>query len=288
MASALELAWYNGKITPLSHVHISPLDRGYLFGDGVYEVIPVYAGKALGQQQHVMRLRRSLSAIELKLALSDSDIHTALDALVVANGGGDMSLYVQVSRAGDDGRDHRFPGAGNTNVFAMSCALTPPSIDTYRAGLKAITMTDERWLRCDIKSTSLLANVLARQQADRNDAAEAVLLRDGHLIEGATSAIACVVDDALLIPPQSPMLLPSITRELAIECALNASIDVHESAVPEHTLRNCDELILMSSTREVAPLVMLDDQPVGNGEPGPVWERLFTAYQHLKTNGHCA
>lgn len=285
MADALDYAWFNGSIMPLGDVHISPLDRGYLFGDGVYEVIPVYQGKALGQQQHIARLRHSLDAIALTLSLEDEAMHAALGDLIAANGSGDMSLYIQISRAGDHGRDHRFPATGDVNMFAMSCALTPATTSGYANGLKAITMPDARWLRCDIKSTSLLANVLARQNADQQQAAEAILLRDGLLIEGATSAIACIVDGALLIPPHSPMLLPSITRELTFHCARDIGIAISEEPVSEQTLRNCDELILMSSTREIAPIVMLDSKRIGDGRPGPVWQALFAAYQTLKING---
>ncbi|MEL6869208.1 MAG: aminotransferase class IV [Pseudomonadota bacterium] len=282
MARALTHAWFNGTAMPLAQVSVSPLDRGYLFGDGVYEVIPVYDGRALGVDQHVRRLRASLAAIRLSLDITDAALYTAFNDVVAANGEGDMSLYIQVSRAGDDGRDHRFPAAVDANVFIMACALTPASARVYANGISAVTMNDERWLRCDIKATSLLANVLARQTADASDAAEAILTRNGQLVEGATSAIGCVFDGDVSLPPHSRLLLPSITRELMIECARRSGITVNETPVSVDAMRGAREILLMSSTREIAPVVTLDNEPVGTGKPGPVWAALFNAYQQLK------
>ncbi|MEM8549028.1 MAG: aminotransferase class IV, partial [Pseudomonadota bacterium] len=258
MATALNIAWFNGQFAALADIRISPLDRGYLFGDGVYEVIPVYNGQPLGMAQHLDRLQQSIAAIALGGAPSNASITAMFKDLVAANGGGDMSLYLQVSRAGDDGRDHRYPEASGCNVFAMAAALSPPDVARYEAGVKLMQMQDLRWQRCDIKTTSLLSNVMARQHADLGGADEAFLVRDGNLTEGASSAIACIIDGVLTAPPEDAALLPSVTRALTWEIASAEGIPTAERALSVTEALAAEEMLLLSSTREIAPVVAVD------------------------------
>lgn len=282
MAQALEHAWHDGRLQSLADVRISPLDRGYLFGDGVYEVIPVYGGRPLALDRHLARLNRSCSAIRLPLAYDDNDVAALVQQLVDANGGGNQSVYLQISRTGDAGRDHRFPEAQVSNVFAMSSPLAAIDVEAYRRGVSAVVLPDQRWGRCDIKSTSLLANVLARQDASEAGAAEALLERDGELIEGAASAVGCIIGGALVLPVEDVRVLPSVTRALAVDVAVSLGIAVETRRVTMDECRAADEILLMSSTREIVPVGMLDGAPVGTGAAGPVWEQLFAGYQQLK------
>ncbi|MEO0951968.1 MAG: aminotransferase class IV [Pseudomonadota bacterium] len=284
MAQALEHAWHEGQLKPLADVHISPLDRGYLFGDGIYEVLPVYDGKPLGLDKHLARLARSCDEIRLPVGRSAEDIKAVIMAVVEANGGGDQSVYVQLTRVGLEGRDHRFPDVPQTHLFAMSSRLAPINIDAYAQGLSAIVLPDERWARCDIKSTSLLANVLAKQAASEADAAEAILERDGELIEGATSAVGCVTDGVLALPVEDARVLPSVTRALIVEVADRRGIPVETRRIEMDECRAADEIVVMSSTREIMPISDLDGVPVGDGKAGPVWRTLFAGYQELKAD----
>ncbi|MEO1593770.1 MAG: aminotransferase class IV [Pseudomonadota bacterium] len=284
MAQALQHAWHEGQLKPLADVHISPLDRGYLFGDGIYEVLPVYDGKPLGLDKHLARLARSCAEIHLPLGRSAEDFTAILMAVIEANGGGNQSLYLQLTRVGVGGRDHRFPDAAQTHLFAMSNRLAPIDAATYAKGLSAIVLPDQRWARCDIKSTSLLPNVLAKQAASEAGAAEAILARDGELIEGATSAVGCVSGGTLALPVEDARVLPSVTRALTVEIADRCGIPVETRRVDLDEFRAADEILVMSSTREIMPISELDGVPVGNGETGPVWRTLFAGYQELKAD----
>lgn len=282
MADALPYAFHDNRLQPIGEVAISPLDRGFLFGDGVYEVIPVYAGKPFGMARHLRRLKRSLSEIALPPPLDDNALQVALQSVIDANGGGDLALYLQISRSGDRGRDHRFPDAQAGSLFAMCSALARVDERSYAAGFSAITSADERWARCDIKATSLLANVLARQSASQADAVEAILTRNGMMIEGSASAVLCVLDGVLCAPPETPALLPSITREIVMELAAAENVATRLQDIPLTRFRKADEILLLSSTKELLPVVRLDGETVGTGKPGPVWRKLFRAYQACK------
>lgn len=282
MADALAMAWHGASLQPLAEVAISPLDRGFLFGDGVYEVIPVYDGKPLGLELHLGRFARSLAAIRLPAPMNDAALVAAIHALIEGNGGGNQSVYLQASRNGDTGRDHRFPAQQFSTLFAMCSRLTPVRAEDYADGVTAVTLEDQRWARCDIKSTSLLANVLARQAASEAGAAEAILTRDGKMIEGAASAAVCIIDGVCIAPPEDNAVLPSITRRIVLDLAHAEGVAVAVRAIGVDECRAADELLLMSSTKELMPVVRLDNQPIGSGQPGPVWARLFAAYQNAK------
>ncbi|MEN7342648.1 MAG: aminotransferase class IV, partial [Pseudomonadota bacterium] len=227
----LPYAWHETQLMPLEDVRISPFDRGYLFGDGVYEVIPFYDAQPVGLDEHLDRLCLSLDAIALEMPHSRDTLISIFNDVVAANGGGHQSLYLQYSRSGDIGRDHVYPDQAYASLFVMCHALTPPTSDTYLLGKSAVLAQDTRWLRCDIKSTSLLANVMSKEAAAKAGAIEAILHRDGFITEGSTSAIGIVSNGTLKAPPLDTTLLPSVTRTLTFEVAEALGIPAIEGPV---------------------------------------------------------
>lgn len=275
-----DTVYLNGRFLPVDEARISVLDRGFVFGDGVYEVIPVYGGRLFRLEAHLERLDHSLAGIRFANPLPRDAWQALLEQLVERNGGGDQSLYLQVTR-GPAPREHAFPARVTPTVFAMSDPLGPIP-ERLRQGAAAITVEDIRWRLCHIKAITLLPNVLLRQQAIDRGAVEAIMLRDGEVTEGAASNVFMVRDGAVVTPPKSNLLLPGITRDLVVElCAANG-IPIAETGVPEARLRNADEVWLTSSTKEVLPVVRLDEAPVGDGVPGPVWQRVIALYQAYK------
>jgi len=274
----MNLAYLNGEYAPLDSLRVSPLDRGFLFGDGVYEVIPVYAGRAFRLAPHLARLERSLAATRIAVSHTRSDWEALLQTLIKSNGGGDQFLYVQVTR-GVAPRRHAFPPAPDPSVFAMS---RPPPASAGARCVAAITGLDNRWGRCDIKSICLLPNVLLRQRAAESDAAEAILLRDGFVTEGAASNVFVVREGVLRTPPEGSGLLSGITRGLVIELAREMEFEFAETPISEAALRSADEVWLSSSSMEVCAATRLDGVAVGDGGPGPVWRRVSAAFAAYK------
>jgi len=244
----------------------------------VYEVIPVYGGRLFRLPEHLQRLENSLKSIKLQNPLTRQQWIEALEIVVARNSGDDQSVYLQVTR-GPAKRNHNFPEPVVPTVFIMSEPLEaqPPS-----GGVKAVTCADTRWQRCDIKSIALLANVLLRQQAVEVGAAEAILIREGYVMEGAASNVFVVVDGVAITPPKSQYILPGITRDLVVEAMLAAELACREADISEAQLRSADEIWVTSSTREIVPVIMLDDKPVGNGQPGAVWSQVWKIYQDYK------
>lgn len=281
MADTLPYVFLDGDILPGAEARISPLDRGFLFGDAVYEAMPVAGGRIVGESAHLARLGRSLHAIGIPNPADDDGWRAIFARLQEANGGGDMCLYLQVSRGADAGRDHRFPASGRPTVYAMAMAWTPPAEEDYPTGVKACLVPDLRWARCDIKSTSLLANVLARQQAAAAGADEAILHRDGWITEGAASTVAVVIDDTLIAPPPDPSVLPGVTLQLAWEVAAAEDLPRARRRFTVEELLAAAEVIMLSSSRELAPVGRVDDTVIGDGTPGPVWRRLFRRFQEM-------
>jgi len=278
----LSIAYLNGKFLPLEEANVSVMDRGFLFGDGVYEVIPVYGGHLLRLAHHLKRLENSLSAIHIRSPLSHEKWAAILEQLVESNDGGDQSVYLQVTRGVGSKRDHAFPKDTPPTVFAMTAPLAPhPGIEA-EPGVAAITLPDIRWKHCNIKAITLLPNVLLRQQAIDTDTAEAILIKNGHAIEGAASNVFIVKKGMLVTPPNSPLLLPGITRDLILELAVANDIPCREAVITESELRDADEVWLTSSTREISPVIELDGEPVGKGRPGPLWEQMIRLYQDYK------
>ena len=275
-------AYLNGTFLPLEDACVPVMDRGFLFGDGVYEVIPVYGGKLFRLAHHLKRLENSLAAVRIGNPLSGKDGETMLMELVSRNEGADQAVYLQVTRGVAAKRDHAFPADTRPTLFAMSTPMADAvDIDTI-TGATAITLPDIRWNHCNIKAITLLPNVMLRQQAVDAGAAEAILIKDGYAIEGAASNIFIVKNGLLRTPPNSPALLPGITRDLIIELAANHSIPFRETDITAADLFDADEIWLTSSTREISPVTRLDDTVISAGKPGPLWRHMITLYQDYK------
>lgn len=272
------IVYLNGEFLPLESAKISVLDRGFIFGDGVYEVLPVYNGQLFRLTEHLQRLENSLQAIRLANPLSRQQWIDILTTLVARNQSGDQSIYLQVTR-GPAKREHNFPQLVQPTVFIMSEAtpVNPPS-----PGVTAITCPDIRWQRCDIKSIALLANILLRQQAVDVGAVEAILIREGYVMEGAASNIFVVIDGIAMTPPKSQYILPGITRDLILEVMQANQLPYQEVAITEAQLRSADEIWVTSSVREILPITTLDENTVGSGKPGPIWSQVWQLYQNYK------
>jgi len=272
------IVYLNGEFLPLEEARVSVLDRGFIFADGVYEVIPVYGGHLFRLQAHLQRLENSLKNIKLQNPLTNEQWGDILETLVARNNGGEQSIYLQVTR-GPAKRNHNFPEQVVPTVFMMSDFIEaqPPS-----TGVKAITCADTRWQRCDIKSIALLANVLLRQQALEIGAAETILIRDGYMMEGAASNVFIVVEGVAITPPKSQFILPGITRDLILEAMREAKLPCREANIPQAQLRSAQEIWITSSIREIVPIISLDDKPVGNGQPGALWSQVWQIYQDYK------
>jgi D-alanine transaminase len=280
-------AYLNGTFLPLEDASVPVMDRGFLFGDGVYEVIPVYAGRLFRLAHHLQRLRNSLQAVHIDNPLADSDWETMLTELVNRNATPDQAVYLQVTRGVAAQRDHAFPADTQPTLFAMSTPMTASADIDSIAGATAITLPDVRWKLCNIKAITLLPNVMSRQQAVDAGAVEAILIKDGYAIEGAASNVFIVKNDLLITPPNGPALLPGITRDLIIELAANHAIPFREADITEAELFAADEIWLSSSTREISPVTLLDDTVISAGKPGPLWKRMITLYQQYKAALRC-
>lgn len=274
----MSIAYLDGEFRELEDIRISPLDRGFLFADGVYEVIPVYAGRLFRRDAHLGRLQRSLAGIRIEDPLGQAAWAELLETLVARNGGGEQALYLQVTR-GVAPRDHAFPGSVPPTVFAMTRARAAARAITP---LEAVTRPDIRWSRCDIKSVALLPNVLMRQEAEDAGAAETIMIRDGLVTEGSATNVFVVDGDEVRTPPRGPHILAGITRDVLIEQMQAADIACRESPVTEAELHAAAEIWLSSSTREIVPVVRVDGESVGGGAPGPLWERVHTLFQDYK------
>lgn len=275
----MSTAWLNGRFLPLADAHVSVLDRGFLFGDGIYEVIPVYGGRLFRLPQHLKRLRNSLDGVRITNPMSDSEWETMLKELVTRNEGSDQAVYLQVTRGVAPKRDHAFPAGIQPTVFGMSNTLTVNREAAAEQGVRAITLDDIRWSLCNLKAITLLPNVLLRQQAIEADTAEAILINKGKAIEGAASNLFIVKNGLLITPPNSNCLLPGVTRDLVIELAANNSIPYREADIPADDLFKADEIWLTSSTREISPVIQLDNTAVGDGKPGPLWQKILVLYR---------
>ena len=274
----MSFAYLDGEFRPLEEIRISPLDRGFLFADGVYEVIPVYAGRLFRRDAHLDRLERSLAGIRIEDPLGRAGWNALLDAIVERNGGGHQAVYLQVTR-GVAPRDHAFPEAATATVFAMTRLR---EADPEVAPLHAVTRPDIRWGRCDIKSVSLLPNVLMRQEAGEASASEAILIRDGRVTEGTATNVFVVDGQSVRTPPKSPHILGGVTRDLLIELMHAAGIACSEVPVMERELARASEIWVSSSTKEVAPVVQLDGAAVGEGVAGPLWGRVHALFEEHK------
>lgn len=266
----------NGQFLPLTEAKISVLDRGFLFGDGIYEVIPVYGQKPLRLSEHLRRLDHSLKAIRMDSPHSDMEWANIFERLI--DGPQDQQIYLQITRGAQPKRDHAIPAAFEATVFAMCTPIAPIPL----GGVSAVTLDDIRWDRCNIKAITLLANVLLKQEALDAGASEAILIRDGLALEGASSNIFMVQGTEVITPPKGSTILPGITRDLVLELAAAKGYDTRERSIRAEELAHADEIWLTSSTREILAVTELDGSPVKGGKPGPVWSDVLEAYQDYK------
>ena len=271
----------NDEFLPIEKATISVLDRGFIFGDGVYEVIPVYSRRPFRLAEHLVRLQSSMDAIRLANPHPASKWTELVGKIIAGNPWEDQNVYLQITR-GAARRDHAFPKGLKPTVFVMASELVPPSAELVKNGAKAIVLPDYRWLRCDIKSTSLLGNCMLRTLAADEGCAEAILVRDGALTEASASNVFIVKNGTVLTPPKSHLILPGITYDVVLEI-LRANAIAHEvRPVAESELRSAEEIWVTSSSREVLAITTLDGKPVGGGKPGPVGERVHALYQQYK------
>ncbi len=276
----MSIVYLNGKFMPLEKATIHVLDRGFIFADGVYEVIPIFNNKILRLKQHLQRLANSLDGIYIDNPFSNEEWSAIFSHLIEQNEYQEQSIYVQVTR-GISERDHDIDICETPTVFAM---CRPIIKKDYHEGVKAITHKDIRWDYCDIKAISLLPSVILRHRAKLQGAKEAILIRNGLVSEGAASNVFVIKDGVIKTPPKTSEVLPGITRDLVLELLDNKSIDFEEVNITESELREADEIWITSSTWEIIPVVGLDNEPVGDGRPGELWGKVNQLYQQYK--GH--
>lgn len=282
-ALCLPTVYLNGQYLPIEEAKISPLDRGFIFGDGVYEVIPYYSGRGLRAVEHLKRLQRSLDELDIANPYSIDQWQSILATLIEKNGGGNVGVYIQVTR-GVAKRDFPPPKGLTQTVFMMVNTLGTPKAEIYENGISGVSLDDSRWLRCHVKATALLGAVLLKHEGNQAGADEVVLFRDGYLTESSASNIAAVKNGVILCPPLDNLILGGITYELMIELARKNSMPLEMRRVHRREVKKADELWIMSSTKEVVPIVKLDDKPIGNGVPGPVFKQMKKLFDDYKRN----
>lgn len=282
----MSTVYLDGAFLPRDKAVVSVMDRGFLFGDGVYEVIPVYSRKPFRLDEHLRRLHDSLDGIRLAVPHASAQWPATIGRIIELSDSDDQSVLIQVTRGPMDVRNHAFPKTTTPTVFIMSEPLVTPAEEQRAEGIAAVSTADYRWLRCDLKVTSLLANCLLRQMAIESGCQETVLFRDGHLSEGAASNIFAVKNGVLLAPPKSHLMLAGITYDVVLELAASHGLPHQVRDILEEETREADELWMTSSTKEVLPIVTLDGHPVGHhenaGKPGPVFWRMYGWYQDFK------
>ena len=277
--------YLNGAFVPLEDAKISVLDRGFIYGDGVYELVPVYAREPFRLPHHLARLQRSLDGIRLQNPHSDAQWTALIRELIEAQPFADQGVYLQVTR-GVAKRDHAFPVGVPPTVFMMSTPLATPPADQVARGVAVVTAEDNRWRRCDLKTTSLLGNVLMRQLAADAGAVETVMFRDGYLTEASSSNVLVVIDGLIVAPPKDNLILPGITYDAAIDFAREGGVPFEIRPVTREEALGADEMWLSSSTKEVIAVTTVDGRPFGGGVPGPVFKRVHALYQAHKPQRH--
>jgi D-alanine transaminase len=275
------MVFLNGSFLPLEEAKVPVLDRGFIFGDGVYELVPVYSRVAFRLDEHLARLERSLAETRIRNPYARTQWREIIYRLVDAQPFEDQGVYFQVTR-GVAKRDHAFPKDAEPTVFAMSNPLVTPPREAVQKGAAAVSAQDNRWLRCDIKSTSLIGNCLLRQLSAEAGAAETILFRDAKLTEASSSNVFVVKRGVILSPPKTSLILPGITYDVVLELARGAGLPVELRDVAEAEVRAADEIWVTSSSKEVLPIVKLDAAAVGDGRPGPLFARMYQLYQDFK------
>jgi len=278
MSGPLPICYLNGAYLPLSEARVSPFDRAFLFGDAVYEVVPLYGSRLFRLRQHLDRLNRSLAAIRMPPAMSHGDWAHVCQELISRNAADQGHLYMQVSRGAEFGRNHAWPEGLKPTLFAYCTELDPLPDALLEHGVAAITATETRWARRDIKATALLANILLKKLAADAGAFETIMLENGELTEGSSTTVHVVKNGVIHTPPNSHHILPGTTRDVVTELADLLSVRNSSTAISESALRGADEIWLAFSTRGVLPVTKLDGAPVGTGVPGPLFKRIHLAF----------
>lgn len=271
------IVYLNGDYLRLGDAQISVLDRGFIFGDGIYDVVPAYSGRPFRMDEHLSRLERSLASINIQSSMQRADWEHLVTDLIQRSGLGDCMVYIQVTR-GVAARDHAFPEQSKPTVFCMVSPFVRPGAVQREQGLSAIAIPDLRWLRCEIKSISLLGNVLAKQAAVEAGVDEVLQFRDGFLSEGASSNVWIVKNNVLLAPPRNNLILEGIRYRLLEELAEQAGVAFEARPISELDVDQADEIMMTSATKEILPITRYNANPVGNGKPGPVYEKLRKGY----------
>jgi D-alanine transaminase len=278
VAEPLPICYLSGEYLPLAEARVSPFDRAFLFGDAVYEVLPVYGTRPFRLREHLDRLNRSLSGIRMTAPMSHAEWARVCQELISRNSAAQAYLYLQVTRGAEIGRNHAWPDDLKPTVFAYATALAPVPPAMLERGVSAVTAADTRWARRDIKSTALLANILLKKLAADAGAFETILLENGELTEGSSTTVHVVKDGVIHTPPNGHHILPGTTRDVVTELAARLSVPCDDGRVTEAALRAADEIWLAFSTRGVLPVTQLDGAAVGGGKPGPLFKRLNTAF----------
>jgi D-alanine transaminase len=275
------MVFLNGKFLPIEQAMVPVLDRGFIFGDGVYELIPVYSRAPFRMDDHLARLERSLGAVRIRNPYTREKWREIILQLVAQQPWEDQAVYFQVTR-GVAKRDHAFPAGAEPTVFVMCNPLVNPPRELVEKGGSAVSAVDNRWLRCDIKSISLIGNCLLRQVSADAGAQETILFRDGKLTEASASNVFIVKRGVLLSPPKSNLILPGITYDVVTEIAQAGKIPLEFRDITEAEVRNADEVWVTSSSKEILAIVALDGKPLGDGRPGPLFKRAYALYQEFK------
>ena len=276
-----QVVYLNGEFVALDNARISVLDRGFIYGDGVYEVVPIYGRQPFRMPQHLRRLQYSLDGIRLANPHTEKQWDTLIHELAAKQPFPDQALYLQVTR-GVAKRDHSFPPGVPPTVFMMSNPLPLPSREQIEDGVAVVTAEDNRWHRCDLKTTSLVGNVLMRQLAIDHNAVETVMFRNGYLTEASASNVLIVKHGTVIAPPKDHLILPGITYDATLEVARDAGIPVEVRKVTGAEALAAEEMWLSSSTKEVLAVTRVDGAPFGDGVPGPVFRKVWQAFQDKK------
>lgn len=275
----MTISYWNGRYLPLDEVHVSPLDRGFLFADGLYEVTAAYNGRLFEPEAHIARLQRGMAELRIDCALSAGDWMAIMERLAVDSGiDGDLTVYLQVTRGAASSRGHAFPAGVTPSVFGMASPLKRPPASWRDQGVAAITIPDIRWGRCDLKTVALLGSVLAQQAATDAGVVDALQLRDGLVTEGAATNIFVVKDGVIATPLNDNRILEGITRTVIFRLAAEAGLRLEERDIPAAELDAADEIWIASTTKEITPITSLNGKPVGTGAPGMVWRRMFALF----------
>ena len=277
------MVYLNGNFIEKDKAFVSVMDRGFLFGDGVYEVFPAYNRKIIGLDSHLNRLQDGLDAISIKNPHNKNEWKDLINKIISFDSNNrNQAIYLQISRGSDENRKHTY-GELKPTVYIQSSAINPREKNTLLNGLSAITREDIRWLKSNTKATSLLANTLYAQEAKNNDAEETILYRNGIVTEASSSNVFIVKSNCIYTHPKGPNILPGITREKVIECAKVNNITVNESSFTKEQLMDADEVWISSSTRELIPITIIDGIQISDGFAGPIWSEVYDQYQSLKS-----